>query len=185
MRRLRQARGDNGAAAVEFALLFPIFIIVVLGTITAGTAFSKQLNITQSARETSRYASTLTFTAAGGSVEDWLDNVTAVGMEVGGDPADPLGGLDRLCVAMIDTIVPANTQRKIDGGTMQPGRCFGTAASPDPLGPRYVQVQFERDTSFFAVFVDADLTLRSTSTTPYEPGTAPAPSAAPSPTPSS
>ncbi len=175
MQRFRRTRGDSGAAAVEFALLFPIFIILVMGMISAGTAFSKQINITQAARETSRYGSTLTFSAAGGTVEDWLDNVTEVGRDAGGDPLDPLGGVDRVCVAMIDTVVPANTQRKVNGGSMQAGRCFGTAVTPDPLGPRYVQVQLERDTNYFAVFLDADLTLRSTSTTPYEPGTAPTP----------
>lgn len=182
MRRMRrQVRwSDDGAAAVEFALLFPIFIIVVMGMISAGTAFSKQINIVQASRETSRFGATLTYNAAAGggtsgTVTDWLNKVSAVGQAAAGPSSDPIGGHNRLCVAMIDLTdlaVPALT-RMVDGGVAETGKTCapdGTSYNAN-LGPKYVQVALERQTNFFAVFVNKDLTLRSASTTPYEPGT--------------
>lgn len=192
MRRMRCCTGrpDCGAAAVEFALLFPIFIIVVMGTITAGTAFSKQINITQAARETSRYGATLTFAAAAAAAptptptpnaQTWLSNVSGVGQAAAGPSTDPIGGHNDLCVAIVVPSPSANTMHMIDNnGTAVTGACPGTTINA-ALGPQYVQVVVKRKTHFFAVFLDKDLTLRSESTTPYEPGNAPVPSPAPTP----
>ncbi len=182
MRRIcrRVPRPDGGAAAVEFALLFPIFIIVVMGMISAGTAFSKQINIVQASRETSRFGATLTFNAAAGggtsgTVTDWLNKVSAVGQAAAGPSTDPIGGHNRLCVAMIDLADPTLPvlTRMIDGGAAETGKTCapdGTSFNAN-LGPKYVQVALERQTNFFAVFLNKNLTLRSESTTPYEPGT--------------
>ena len=54
----RRARGDRGAAAVEFALILPIFLTMVFGIITAGFAFERWLSVTFAAREASRFAAT-------------------------------------------------------------------------------------------------------------------------------
>ncbi len=182
MTRMRRdpRRADDGAAAVEFALLFPIFIIVLMGTISAGTAFSKQINITQAARETSRFGATLTYNAAkgapGGTVNDWLNKVSPVGQAAAGPPTDPIGGHDNLCVAMIDVTVPATPLlSRIQDGVIEAGKTCDDVAPIVGLGPRYVQVVVKRKANFFAVFLNKDLTLRSASTTPYEPGNAPAP----------
>lgn len=54
--RLRRAADtDRGAAAVEFALVLPILITVVLGIIDFGFAFNTQISLTQAAREGVRY----------------------------------------------------------------------------------------------------------------------------------
>jgi Flp pilus assembly protein TadG len=52
----RQARGhrhgrDRGATAVEFALLFPLLMLIVFGTIDFGRALNAQITLTQAARE--------------------------------------------------------------------------------------------------------------------------------------
>ena len=57
-RHTPKQRSDQGAAAVEFALLFPIFFMVCIGTITFGFAFEKWISVTQAAREASRFAAT-------------------------------------------------------------------------------------------------------------------------------
>jgi Flp pilus assembly protein TadG len=47
---MRQAR-DRGAAAVEFALLFPLLMLIVFGIIDFGRALNAQITLTQAARE--------------------------------------------------------------------------------------------------------------------------------------
>jgi Flp pilus assembly protein TadG len=52
-RRLPDPR-DRGAAAVEFALLLPLLLLLLFGIIDFGRALSAQVTITQAAREGSR-----------------------------------------------------------------------------------------------------------------------------------
>jgi Flp pilus assembly protein TadG len=48
------ARSDRGAAAVEFALLLPLLVLLVFGMIDFGRAINAQITITQAAREGAR-----------------------------------------------------------------------------------------------------------------------------------
>jgi len=55
----RMARGadhDRGAAAVEFALLLPMVLLLVFGLIDFGRALNAQVTLTQAAREGARLA---------------------------------------------------------------------------------------------------------------------------------
>jgi Flp pilus assembly protein TadG len=54
-RRKRRVR-EAGAVAVEFALVLPIFLALVLGIAEFGRAFNIQVSLTEAAREASRYA---------------------------------------------------------------------------------------------------------------------------------
>lgn len=47
----RAAGKDGGAAAVEFALVLPVLLLLVLGIIDFGRAFNMQIALTQAARE--------------------------------------------------------------------------------------------------------------------------------------
>src|SRR5215469_8310359 len=47
---------DRGAAAVEFALLLPLLLLLVFGIIDFGRALNAQITLTQAAREGSRLA---------------------------------------------------------------------------------------------------------------------------------
>ena len=47
---------DRGAAAVEFALLFPVLLLIVFGIIDFGRALNAQITLTQAAREGARLA---------------------------------------------------------------------------------------------------------------------------------
>ena len=48
------ARSDRGAVAVEFALIFPILIVILIGIIEYGSMFNAQLLVTGAAREGAR-----------------------------------------------------------------------------------------------------------------------------------
>lgn len=46
---------ENGAVAVEFALVLPIFLMLVFGIVEFGRAYNMQVSLSEAARETSRY----------------------------------------------------------------------------------------------------------------------------------
>jgi Flp pilus assembly protein TadG len=50
------AAGERGAAAVEFALLLPVLLMLVFGIIDFGRALNAQITLTQAAREGARLA---------------------------------------------------------------------------------------------------------------------------------
>jgi len=50
---MRQAR-ERGATAIEFALLFPLLMLIVFGIIDFGRALNAQITLTQAAREGAR-----------------------------------------------------------------------------------------------------------------------------------
>ena len=54
-KRPRGAR-ERGAVAVEFALVLPIFLGLVLGIAEFGRAFNVQVSLSEAAREAARYA---------------------------------------------------------------------------------------------------------------------------------
>jgi hypothetical protein len=57
-------RGERGQAVVEFALILPIFLIVLFLLVEFGVGFSRWIVITNSAREAARYAAVQNDTAA-------------------------------------------------------------------------------------------------------------------------
>lgn len=54
MKRLWGRNGDRGAAAVEFALVLPVLVLLVLGLIEFSRVFNVQISITNAAREGAR-----------------------------------------------------------------------------------------------------------------------------------
>ncbi|NIR39610.1 MAG: pilus assembly protein, partial [Actinobacteria bacterium] len=56
---MSRLRGDEGAALVEFALILPFLLVVMLGTITSGFALNDDIQLTHSAREGARYGATV------------------------------------------------------------------------------------------------------------------------------
>jgi TadE-like protein len=159
----RRRDPDGGAAAVEFALLVPVFFVLVFGMISAGLALSRQIHLTQAAREASRYGATLSFPGAGGAVQDWLGRVSAAATQAGGPSDDPLGGFDYVCVAYVE---PSGTQlRQVDSALPESGTCIPPESA---LGPAYVQVVLRRDTTFNAIVFAPTITLTGSSVAPFE-----------------
>jgi Flp pilus assembly protein TadG len=176
VRHFRPSGGDTGAAAVEFALLFPIFVLLTMGTITVGTAFSRQINVTQAAREASRYGATLDISTLTGAdvtarTDTWLGKVDAAADTAAGGANNYIGGYDLLCVALVvtDSTGAATTGSRYltHGGSAANGACPSTNTAAIP-STKYVQVVFARKVQFFAVFINAALHVDAVSTTPYE-----------------
>lgn len=90
--QLASLRSDRGQTAVEFALLAPILIALLLGIIQVGVAFSHYLAVTDAARAAARQAVVARFDGA--TVDDIQQAAkdAAGGLAVGvtvDDPADP------------------------------------------------------------------------------------------------
>lgn len=75
MRRGRPGDGETGASLVEFALVLPLFFMLLLGMFTGGLAYSRKLSVAQAAREGARFGATLPIS---GSVPltTWLSRVS-------------------------------------------------------------------------------------------------------------
>lgn len=54
----RRGRGSRGQALAEFAIVFPVFMLMLGGLIQFGIIFWAQNTLTQVARDTGRYAAT-------------------------------------------------------------------------------------------------------------------------------
>ncbi|MGO4383770.1 TadE/TadG family type IV pilus assembly protein [Specibacter sp. RAF43] len=53
---MKRTGSERGAAAVEFALLLPILLLLVIGIMEFGRAFNVQISASNAAREGARYA---------------------------------------------------------------------------------------------------------------------------------
>ena len=63
--RVVPSRGQDGAAAVEFALLLPLLVLLLFGFIQFGLAFNTRIQATNAAREAARQAVV--------GIDDWND----------------------------------------------------------------------------------------------------------------
>jgi Flp pilus assembly protein TadG len=57
--RIRRARGDKGVALVEFAIVLPVLMCVLLGMLTGGAALAKKIDMTDAIREGARFGATI------------------------------------------------------------------------------------------------------------------------------
>ncbi|CAN5580547.1 hypothetical protein BH18ACT8_BH18ACT8_00610 [soil metagenome] len=112
-------RGDTGAVAVEFALILPILIALMLGITTAGFSYSKALATTDAVREGARFgATTLTSPPPAGSTS-WAAAVQTKTAELsyGGATAS------QVCVQLV----------RAGGAVVQSSTCsIGSAAPATP-----------------------------------------------------
>jgi hypothetical protein len=60
---LRRGRDDEGAVAVEFAIIIPVLLLLILGGIDLGHSYYIKHIISNASREGARYASKYTFPA--------------------------------------------------------------------------------------------------------------------------
>lgn len=98
-RLLARWRSDKGAEFVEFALAFPLLLLVVLGIIDFGLMFQQYEVITNAAREGARVAVLPNYTAADAQAraEQYITAALISGGEVatvsvGAPVATPIGG---------------------------------------------------------------------------------------------
>ncbi len=83
--RLRH-REDRGASLVEFALIMPLLLLLVLGTVEAAWAFANNLDVRHGAREGARLIAVNADPAGAGATQtDRLVNETCDRMDMAGN----------------------------------------------------------------------------------------------------
>lgn len=89
MSRLQALAGtrDSGAAAVEFALVLPVLLLILFGIIDFGRAYNMQLALTQAAREGVRSVALRDGTDAAQRTRDAAFPVTGVTVGITACPA--------------------------------------------------------------------------------------------------
>jgi Flp pilus assembly protein TadG len=88
--KVLKTKNEKGAAAVEFALILPILVMIVFGIFQFGIAFNNWISLTHAAREGVRLASVGQYTAqkvrdSAPSVQIQTINVTGLSGKIG-DP---------------------------------------------------------------------------------------------------
>lgn len=163
----RARQRDDGASAVEFALLFPLFIMLTIGMISFGFAFERWINVTQAAREASRFAATYPMPATG--VSDWLAHVTAVAKEAAGIDGSTPPDDYYVCVRFVNRIGPATTPATVSShaGSLAGATCptLSTSALPDNAA----EVTVIRKVGLEWVLGSADVSVSGENVSRYEP----------------
>lgn len=153
---------------MEFALIAPVFFMLLFGMITAGLALNDKQQITHATREGARYAATVpaaqTFTAG-----TWASNVRDVII------ARSSGALtsSEICVSLVEgdppTVIAPATSYSTSGSACIPAQTFPVTAV-DPGRRVQVRVATVRTIDLvlfgsFDVELDSDATVRAESST--------------------
>lgn len=89
-------RSEHGAVAVEFALVLPILIMLLLGITTAGVSYAHALGVTNAVREGARFGATTDATSATWA-DDVIKRVRATQFD---DDTDPATADTAICVQL-------------------------------------------------------------------------------------
>ena len=94
----RRRRGqEDGASAVEFALVVPILLVLFLGIVNFGIVLAQQLSLSNSARQAARFAVVDVEGRTCGQIEEEARAAAeTIGMEPG-DPTYALAGATGTC----------------------------------------------------------------------------------------
>lgn len=163
----RRHRGDRGATAVEFALLFPVFMMLAFGTISFGFAFEKWISVTQAAREASRFAATYPMPSTG--VTPWLEDVRDVAKEAAGITSGAPTSEYFVCVRFVNRIGPATTpaSASLSEGSLSSATCPVSSSSGLPDNAAEVVVLRAADLSW--IFGVATIAVSGDNVSRYEP----------------
>ena len=178
-RAFDRAEGDRGAALVEFALLLPLLVAILLGIFTGGQLYNQKLAITNGVREGSRYGATLAVaasscTSGSGTIACWLANVADVAQSGSENELAATATNMQLCVAYVypsGTTASDRTTKLVrtsGGDSITTGStCFSDGRANTE---RRVQVEGSHEGSLEYLVATAKPTLTSRSVTRFEAG---------------
>ena len=145
-------RAESGAIAVEFALIVPLLIALLLAITTGGIAYSRSLSLTDAVRAGARFGAT---TINSGSWASNVQNYTAA------LSADGLAAA-QVCVQLA----------KGSGAVLQTACSLPSGAPANPAGVAatdcVVKVWAQRPVQFSALFINNEITLDRSTVLRYE-----------------
>lgn len=86
--RLLYSRGESGAAMVEFAIILPILLLLILGMVEFSRAYNAQVTVTQASREGVRI---LAITGDSGAAIDAAEAVAGTTLDTSQLTVTPTG----------------------------------------------------------------------------------------------
>jgi len=161
---------ERGAVLVEFAFVFPLLVMLIMGMVSAGSAYNQKLQITHAVREGARFAATVSPSQSFANGESWARNVRDLVVErSAGDLVT-----EQVCVALVEGspgTVHANSPDFSTAGFDTPciiDQQYPIAGTDDGLR---VQVTATRDGSIEVVIYPViDFTISSQATAKSESG---------------
>jgi hypothetical protein len=168
-------KGEQGTALLEFAVVLPVLLALLLGIVTSGSALNSSNSINNAARESARFGATL----PADNLTWWLNKVADVAIDSATGDLEAGSPGRYVCVAYVypDGDVPEDSsvgddhtvRIEIDAAgtkTVAPGSSCYTDGRPHD--ERRVQVLVKRDTALQFVFFDRTVTLDGQSTARFE-----------------
>lgn len=154
---------------VEFALVLPVLLAFLLGTVTVGTAYDQNISMNNAARESSRYGAVRSVEA---DLAGWLESVADVAVASATGDMDANVAGQYVCVAYVypdGTSSEDRTVRLVEqAGTRQVQSGQSCFSDGRPSDERRVQVQLTRDTDIEAVLYSQTITLDASSVARFE-----------------
>lgn len=159
VRKRCRREGDEGAALVEFALLFPVFIMLVTGMFSGGVLYNQKSNMHTATREAARYGATLPLNALG-TIDDWLHGIAVYAEQTSeGALAPSVPGRD-ICVAYVGPDQIKSEHHLVGSGfSVSATPCF---ADGRPSSETRVQVMTTRSSKLQAALFTYNLPAMST-----------------------
>ena len=166
---------EDGTALLEFAVVLPLLLALLLGIVTSGAALNRSNSLNNAARESARFGATL----PADNLTWWLNKVADVAIDAApGELADGTDGR-YVCAAFVfpDGDVPTDSSIGNDHTVRIEVDSAGTKVVttgvecyPDgrPNNERRVQVVAERLSNLEFFFFSRTVTLDSQTTTRYE-----------------
>lgn len=140
-------RNEDGAVAVEFALVLPVLAMLLLGVLTSGISLSHSLGLTNAVREGARFGAIAPYPPASGN---WADDVIA---RTRATQFDDPAIVSKVCVDLFKA-GSGSQQSKCDGGSsISATPPAFSAPAGTPTGSCVVRVWAARQYSINAVLV--------------------------------
>jgi Flp pilus assembly protein TadG len=164
MSRRASRENERGAALVEFALVLPVFAMLVFGGFSGAMAYDGKQSVVYAAREGARYGATMPQSqctpTSNCNGKTWAQLVQAVVVARAGGTVSS----SEVCVALVSgspaTVASAPFSTKSDGSV-----CY-TDGSGDTSAR--VQVSISHDASINALFLSIPVTETSQATARFE-----------------
>jgi len=156
---------------VEFALLAPLFFMIVLGMFSGGLAYTRKLAVTSAVREGVRYGATLPV-GAGAVPATWFAQIRDRAIfSANGDLNTTWDG-EYICVAYVGLLPNSSTsgtsKREWNGNTGPTADASACFDDGRPADERRVQVIGRRNTRFDALLFGSNISLSSQAVARFE-----------------
>ena len=146
--------------------MLPVFLMLLLGMMTGGLAYSRKLSVAQAAREGARFGATLPITAST-PVSAWLPRVGA--LTISSSDGELESGRPGRYVCIAHVPASGTAQRWEVSGSATPVLSTGTCIADDGrAGETRVQVVGRRTSELEALVFSRNLTVSSHAVARFE-----------------